>query len=286
MAIPHQSGFEATTRPDLQWAKSQQIGGVTELAVLAPIRKGTVPGERRTFEERLRATIANLAKRHQEGIPNELDKLNTIHFGRMIIIRPEQYLLYSKLSDLIYEDDNLPRTSGPTADRDVPRPIDDYEEIVEPGPNQKPVGGEPKKPELRSWLLVLVEFDGDIKAYMREIAQYIGLEFDRIFDNCEDYPKAADFDRFWIWIRRFQINTNLFYATYRHLSVVRIRQLETFKRRFDAFVARVRSPSGPLVRSMDELFDEFLRDNLQYGVNFPAPGGTYPTDDGQEGAKS
>jgi hypothetical protein len=279
----------------LRWATSQRIGGVTELAVLAPIRKGTVPGERRTFEERLRATIANLARRHQQGIPNELDRLSTIHFGRLIIIRPEQYLLYSKLSDITYEDEPSTQTSRPAAPGDVPRPIDDYEEIGDETP-LRPVeapspeedgdeGGESKPPHLRSWLLTLVEFDGDLKAYMREIAQFIGQEFDRIFENCEEYPRVEDFDKFWIWIRRFQINTSLFYSTYPHLSVVRLRQLEAFKRRFDGFVARVRSPSGPTVRSMDELFDEFLRENQQYGSGFPSPGGTYPEDDDRRGAR-
>ena len=65
-----------------------------------------------------------------------------------------------------------------------------------------------------------------------------------IFENCEHYPRTADFEKFWFWIRTFQINTDLFYAPYRDLSVVRIRQLEAFKRRFDAFVASVRSPTG------------------------------------------
>jgi len=48
-----------------------------------------------------------------------------------------------------------------------------------------------------------------------------------------------------------------------------------FKRQFDAFVASVRSPTGPRVRSMDEMFDEFLRRTQQYASDFPAPGGTF-----------
>ena len=110
---------------------------------------------------------------------------------------------------------------------------------------------------------------------MREIVQFMGTEFDRIFENCEQYPRSTDFERFWIWIRTFQIPTDLFYAPYRDISAVRIRQLEAFKRRFDAFVAKVRSPTGPMVRSMDEMFDEFLRQNQQYATGFPTPGGTY-----------
>jgi hypothetical protein len=113
---------------------------------------------------------------------------------------------------------------------------------------------------------------------MREIAQFTGREFDNIFANCENYPTVASFDIFWSWIRTFQIRTDLFYATYPSLSVIRLKQLELFKSRFDAFVATVRSPTGSRVRSMDELFDAFLRENQQYATGFPAPGGTYSPD--------
>ncbi|WP_157081443.1 hypothetical protein, partial [Sphingomonas koreensis] len=79
-------------RGPIQWAASRRTGNVSEIAVLAPIRKGCVPGETATFEEALRATIANITQRLQQGLPSELDKVPTIHFGRMIILRPEQYL--------------------------------------------------------------------------------------------------------------------------------------------------------------------------------------------------
>ena len=49
----------------LNWANSKTIGGVSEIAVLAPIRRGRIPGERRTYEERLRFVIANLAGRRR-----------------------------------------------------------------------------------------------------------------------------------------------------------------------------------------------------------------------------
>lgn len=274
--------------PRLRWATSQQVGGVSEIAVLSPIRKGIVPGERRTYEERLRASIANLAKRHQQGIPTDLDQVTTIHFGRMIIIRPEQYLLFSRnvAPDFYQGIEDKPAVPGaPRPPRrtitasDVPKPIDDFTILAQPTGDSAPEQDKPAGLELHSLLLTLVEFDGELKSYMREIAFFMGTEFDRIFENCEVYPGTANFDAFWGWIRTFQISTDLFYASYRHLSVVRIRQLEAFKNRFDAFVAKVRSPTGPAVGSMDELFDEFLRQNQQYAVGFPAPGGIYGTDD-------
>jgi hypothetical protein len=268
----------------LSWVNSKMIGGVSEIAVLAPIRKGLVPGERRTFEERLRFAIANLAGRVANGIPTELDKIPTIHFGRMMIIRPEQYLVYSSVEGLEYEGGK--RTMG--AMTGIPSPIDDYREIMsveappdtpaQPEPDQQQTKQEqdqPSKPQFRSWLLTTVEFDGDLRTYFRDIAQFLSSDFDAIFRNCEDFPSTQDFEGFWAWIRRYQIETQLFYPHYPDLTVVRIKQLQDFKRRFDAFVAKVRSPTGPRVKSMDELFDEFLRKTQQYARDFPAPGGTF-----------
>lgn len=224
--------------------------------MLVPIRQGLVPGERRTFEERLRFLIDNLAGRHEEGTRIELDRLSTIHFGRMIVIRPEQYLL----------------GSGHQGEADT------FDAFVEVAPDNVEAGAPPPKPgaaDYRSLLLVLVEFDGDLKVYMREIAQFIGRDFDLIFDNCEDFPGTDDFDRFWAWFARFQIQTDLFYAPCPRLSVVQLRQLERFKRAFDAFVCQVRSPKSPNAHSIDQLFDAFLQENQHYAIDFPSPGGTY-----------
>ena len=245
-------------------ARSKRIGGVSEIAVLAPIRKGLVPGERRSYEERLRAQIASLAERHEKGIPVELDRITTIHFGRMVIIRPEQYLMnpdWPKSGD---------RQVGiPAA---VQKPFDDFVELDADG---SPKASHVAPLSCYSLLGVIVAFDGDIKVYMHEIAKFIGRDFDLLFNNCERYPGSANFESFWAWIRTFQIELDLFYSTYPNLSVVRLKQLERFKRRFDAFVARVRAP-GRGNRPIDDLLDEFLQANQQYGVDFPTPNGIYP----------
>ena len=245
----------------LNWVKSKSIGQVSEIAVLAPIKLGRVPGERRTYEERLRSAIDNLTARVQQGIPIELDRIRTIHFGRMIIIRPEQYLVYSDVPGVQYDE---------TANGKVPKPIDDYVPL-------ETSSGEPST--FRSWLLTLVEFDGDIRVYFRDIAQFIADDFDTLFRNCEDYGTTRDFERFWSWIKRYQIQSNLFYSRYGDLSVVRIKQLQEFKRRFDEFVAEVRPANGPRVKSMDELFDQFLARTQQYASDFPSPGGVYKAKD-------
>lgn len=279
-----------------QWATSACIGGVSEIAVLAPIRRGCPPGDRRTYEQVARAAIGNLAARHAQGLPTELSKLSTIHFGRIIVLRPEHYLTFSRDAGVPYElEHGVTDIRGAGADdgsRQVPEPIDDFQEILPDGtpkpdptdpPNSTVQTDEGKTPYYRSWILTLVEFDGDLKVYMRDIARSLNGDFDAIFKNCEAYPGAGHYEDWWSWIRRFQINVDLFYATYPDLSVVRIKQLEAFKRRFDAFVARVRSPTGPRVRSMDELFDEFLAENQQFATNFPSPGGLFPAADDKTG---
>jgi hypothetical protein len=247
----------------LNWALSKTVGQTTEIAVLAPIRKGRIPGDRRTYDARLRFTISMLQSRIERNLPTELDKIPTIHFGRMIIIRPEQYLVYSNDSNVTYEHGSKGEPTG------IPAPIDDFHDGSRPA----------ARADFRSWLLTLVSFDGDLKVYFKDIAAFLDSDFDRVFINCEDFPSVRRFEQFWIWIRRYQINVDLFLPRYPNLSLVRIKELEDFKRRFDEFVAKVRSPpAGKRVQSMDELFDEFLRTSQQHASGFPTPGGTFETD--------
>jgi hypothetical protein len=249
-------------RKRMNWAGSKTVGQVSEIAVLAPIRRGCPPGERQTYEQRLRGALDNLNARHRQGIPTELNRVPEIHFGRIMIIRPEHYLLHSDLDEVVYHPPTM------ASDPKVPQPIDDFEEI-------NSAVKLPKDRGLRSWLLTLVEFDGDLKVYMKDINRFLADDFDKLFVNCEHYPGFRKWEPFWAWIRRYQMSVDLFYAPYGGLSVVKLKQLEAFKQRFDAFVAQVRSPSGPAVKSMDELFDAFLRDNQQYAINFPTPGGVF-----------
>ena len=86
--------------------------------------------------------------------------IRTIHFGRMIILRPEQYLVYSDVPRVEYDQ---------TAKSKVPKPFEDYVPLDAPGTTL---------PTFRSWLLTLVEFDGDIRVYFRDIAQFIADDFD------------------------------------------------------------------------------------------------------------
>ncbi len=213
---------------------------------MTPIRLGLVEGERRTYEERLRQRIGAIADRHARGLDTMLSAVPTIHFGRMMVIRPEQYLARSEVDGLAY---GAPGVSPPT------------------NPSSPEEGPARPRPQFRSWLLTLVEFDGDLKIYMRDVARNLNHDFDRIYENCEDYPGTANFDAFWPWIRRHQVSTNLFYAPYGGVSVARIKQLERFKKAFDAFLASRASGAGEL----EALLDDFLKANQQYARDEPPP---------------
>jgi hypothetical protein len=258
----------------LNWAASKQVGIMTEIAVMVPVLPGKIPGENRTYEERLRSAISILQNRVEEGYPTLLDRVSTIHFGRMIILRPEQFT--APQGD---EEGEAGQNGSATTISGNPRDFDAYREVpddTDDGKAQKAAGSNP------SWLITLVSFDRDIRVYFREIAEFVSSDFDYIFHNCRDFPGTGDFERFWAWIRRYQINVDLFYPRYPNLSLVRIKQLEVFKRRFDRFVAQVRSPLGPKVASMDELFDSFLRENQQYFEGFPSPGGLFDKADRED----
>lgn len=236
-------------------SKSICIGKLSEVSALTPVKRGRVPDERRTYEERLRMVVSTLATKLENGIPSELHLVKSLHFGRITIIRPEQYLRYSNPKTGLPEDDYLegkPRVSGES---------------------------------YRTWVLTQVIFDGDITGYFREVALLLNTKFDLIYENCENYPGTRDFEKFWDWIARYQLQSDMFYVAAPDLSVARIKQLEDFKRRFDIFLSKVRPADGRRIEGMDSLFDEFLREALQYSSGFPAPGGVYlsqlPTEAGQ-----
>lgn len=269
------------TAGSLNLSRSRWAGGISELAVMTPVIPGRIPGERRTYEERLRTVLSSLADRGDAGLPTPLSKIPTFHFARVFIIRPEHFLTHSQLplKGLYYDD---PDGAGKT--RNVPRPLDQFTRYdpAKP-PATAPNGGRdapsPGPYGLRSWLMTLVIFDGDPMVYLREIAAFIESDFDSVFENCEDYPFARNFEEFWAWVRRFQIRPDVFYTPYPNLTVARIKELEAFKASFDAFVARVRTPDGKKAQSLDEMFDAFLRANQQHAVNFPSPGGSYAKTD-------
>jgi hypothetical protein len=256
------------------WATSIVRDRVTEVTVLTPIKRGFIPGEYRTYEERLRSLLTSLNERANAGIPTPISAIATIHFARWFIIRPEQYLRYSAVKSVEYEPAPQagadPHASPPTLPPNVPMPYSPDYRLVDKMPAAD-------APVLPSWLVFTSNYDGDLKAYIRMFSERIASEMDRIWSNCEGYPRAGakDFERFWLYVRAHQIETNAFFAAYPDLSVARVQQLRVFKDQFDAFVARTRGPDGRSVGDIAALFDEFVIEQQAYTKNFPDDAGLY-----------
>ena len=276
MTIP----FIPAPRSSLEWVESKRSGVVSELSLLTPIKPGLVPGERRTYEERLRDHLESLQRRESASVPSFVKPITAIHYARWLILRPEQYLQYSKVPGVEYaEDKGQTRETLGRGLHHTPKALDTYREEAEPGreptPGDASAVARQEPPRFLSWLLFVVEFDGDLVSYVRHVIQTIREDVDRIWGNCYEYPGARDFDLFWLYARRHQINTDAFYAAYPTLTAPAIHQLRTFKDRFDDFVARTRKRDGSSRDDIGPLLDEFLRANLQYTADFPALGGTY-----------
>jgi hypothetical protein len=229
---------------DYAWARSLFANGVSEFLLLSPIRLGRIPGERRTYLQRVEDAFGAIVSRTEAGLPTPLTTIPTIHFARWALINPKH--LRARVGE------------------ETPAFMNGKEE--------------------HTWLLTAVVFDGEASVYSRELAAMIGDQLDGIFGNCVGYPAqgaARDSEGLWTWFRQYQLPTAVFHAAYGHLSVVRIRMLEAFKARFDAFVAGVRTPQGAAIGDLNSAFDEFLRKNQQYASGFPTSGGTYDRDDPQ-----
>jgi len=254
------------------WATSTVRGRVTEVTVLTPIKRGFIPGEYRTYEERLRSLLMNLNDRANAGVPTPISAIATSHFARWFLIRPEQYLRYSDVKSVAYEAPEPrepdPHASTPTLPHNVPKPY---------SPDYVEAPAAPDAPVLPSWLVFTSNYDGDLKSYIRMFSERIASEMDRIWSNCEGYPRAGakDFERFWLYVRAHQIETNAFFAAYPELSTARVQQLRAFKDQFDAFVARSRGPDGRSVADIGALFDAFVTEQQAYTKSFPDDAGLY-----------
>jgi hypothetical protein len=76
------------------WVDSKTIGGVSELTLLTPIKRGLISGETRTYEQRLTEHLSTVQRRIEDNIPNPIGRATTIHFARWQILLPEHFLYY------------------------------------------------------------------------------------------------------------------------------------------------------------------------------------------------
>jgi hypothetical protein len=219
-----------------RWVDSKTVGGVSEVTLLTPIKHGLVPGELRTYEQRLHAQLQSVQALVERGYPTAVSRIPTIHFARWVILRPDHYLYY------------------------------DSEKV-------KPCSERP----FTSWLLFTSNFDGDMKAYLRDFSVFLGEEVDRIWGNCEGYPEqgSKDFDSYWAYAKKHQITTQAFYNAYPGLSVPRIHYLAVFKKLFDEFIATTRGPGGERIPDLADALDRFVARTAYLPGAFPDQGGIY-----------
>ena len=170
-------------RPNITGA---QLGGITNLAVLAPIKPGFVEGfETITYVERLRRLLAALnasrlaareASLTKPAFPDSIGRFGIIHGFRYAIVPPGK--------------------DGP----------DTTAALMNPGTHR---------------LSLNVTFDGGWEPYMRVIYRDIGTLLDALFCNCGDPdPKSEDhypgsgggFDKYCRWVRKHELDRGLFYS--------------------------------------------------------------------------
>ncbi|MBU6271864.1 MAG: Dyp-type peroxidase [Betaproteobacteria bacterium] len=154
--------------------RTTQLGGITDLTLIAPIKPGLVKGSLETlsYTERLRRTLALLdavRKRARESrltpspFPDPVGRLRGIHFFRYAI---------------------LPAGLAPHG---IPEP---------------------------DRLILNVSFDGGWEPYIRQIWGPIGMLLDLIFCHCDGYPlaHASRFDDYMRWVRQQEIPADFFYT--------------------------------------------------------------------------
>lgn len=120
-------------------------------------------------------------------------------------------------------------------------------------------------------LLFTSNFDGSWERYLRDFAIVANPRempwMDLVWRNCVGYPGTDDFQDFGDWVRKYQVETTLFFPNIPEATVRDIAYLRKFKQRFDAFdqevqaVDRSRWPT-----QLARIYDQFKRDAAQIDV--------------------
>jgi Dyp-type peroxidase family len=155
--------------------RSMELGGITNLSVLAPIKAGMVIGfEPISYLERLRKVLDALQSSRQNVreselrppmFPDVISRFGIIHHFRYAIVPPV------------------------------------------PGAREQPVDG--------TWHLSLnVTFDGGWEPYMRVIYRGLGTLLDLLFCHCDGYPgsRTSRFEDYCAWVRDNEVEGGIFYA--------------------------------------------------------------------------
>jgi hypothetical protein len=66
--------------------ESKQVGKVTELTIVTPIKEGFVENEYRTYRQRLEQGLGGMQERIDAGLPTPPSLVPTIHFARWFVL--------------------------------------------------------------------------------------------------------------------------------------------------------------------------------------------------------
>ena len=161
---------------------SMQLAGVADLALIAPVKPGVVPGaEGFTYAKRLQLllrTVNAIRSASRETplfdpiLPDAVGRFGLLHSFRYAVVPPE-----------VGSQGEAP-----------------------PGPGQLLPGV--------YRLFLSVTFDGGWEPYMRVIYRDIGALLDALLCHCEGYPgsRKVDFDTYNRWVRDHEMDAGIFYT--------------------------------------------------------------------------
>jgi len=164
-------------RPD---TKSTELGGIANLALMAPVKRGFIPGaDTVSYARRLELLFKTLnairlgsreSSRYPSPFPDALGRFGILHSFRYALIPPE-----------IGSDGEA---------KDDPSKVGVYRVYLN------------------------VTFDGGWEPYLRVIYRDLGPLLDTIFNNCDDYTDSSlhTFDQYIGWVRRQEIPAGILYT--------------------------------------------------------------------------
>lgn len=136
-------------------------------------------------------------------------------------------------------------------------------------------------------LLFTSNFDGEMKLYFRNFALELTSDIDSVWNNCEGYPGAHDFDRLWQYVKKHQITTRLFYSAYPTLTMPQIARLDALRKGFDDFLckagarlklkAEIEENAESIERDFKALLESVRLEKPPIAPEQPKGAGTQPT---------
>jgi hypothetical protein len=96
-------------------------------------------------------------------------------------------------------------------------------------------------------LLFTSNFDGGWEQYLRDFMRVMPQGLDHIWGACVDYPGCIPYEPFAEWVRKYQIETTLFYAAYPAATVKDVIQALDWKGKVDQFEEALAQPPASSV---------------------------------------